>query len=429
MKINKSIILSALLWGLVCPIVNAQVKYLTLDECHSLALKHNAKLKIEKLNVISAQEDKKQAFSGYFPSISGIGMGFNANKGIIKMDLAPGQSMSLLKNGLTAGITATQPVFAGGQIVNGNKLANLNTEVKQLQQIITENEVSLNTETYYWQLVSLKEKLKTLQSLQNMLNQLFLDVDISVKAGIKTHNDILQIQLEQNSIKSKIVNLTSSISLSKQILAQYIGIINEEIDITESISFNTLITSPAQWKVNHKKSIYNTNEYKMLEKNVTAKKLQHKLSIGKNLPTLAIGAGYIYNNFMDKDEAFGLLYATISIPISDWWGGSHNIKKHKTQINISETQLIENSELLEIRMQKVWIELEDAYKQIMIANNSIEQSKENLRIHNDYYKAGTCSMSDLLKAQSLYQQSKDKYVEAYSTYQIKKLEYIQVTGR
>lgn len=429
MRINKSIILSAMLWGLTCPIAYSQVKYLTLEECHNLALKHNAQLKIEKLNIKSAQEDKKQAFTGYFPSVKGSGLGFNANEGIIKMDLAPGQSMSLLKNGLTAGISATQPVFAGGQIANGNKLANLNVEVKQLQQKITQNEVLLTTETYYWQLVLLKEKLNTLQSLQTMLNQLYNDVDIAVKAGIKTKNDLLQIQLEQNAIESNIINITSAISLSKQVLAQYIGIINEDIDISESFSFNTLISSPIQWKVNHKNCIYNTYEYQILEKGVNAQKLQHKLAIGKNLPTLAIGAGYMYNNFMDKDESFGMIFATLSIPISDWWGGSHNIKKHKAQINIAETQLIDNSELLEIRMQKAWIELEDAYKQINIANKSIEQSNENLRIHNDYYKAGTCSMSDLLEAQSLYQQSKDKYVEACSTYQIKKLEYIQATGR
>ena len=38
-------------------------------------------------------------------------------------------------------------------------------------------------------------------------------------------------------------------------------------------------------------------------------------------------------------------------------------------------------------------------------------------------------MSDLLDAQSLYQQSRDKYVEIYAQYEVKKREYLQVTGR
>jgi outer membrane protein len=70
-----------------------------------------------------------------------------------------------------------------------------------------------------------------------------------------------------------------------------------------------------------------------------------------------------------------------------------------------------------------------AYKQILIAKESIEQATENLRISNDQYKNGLEKMSNLLDAQSLLQQSKDKYVDSYAAYQKKCFEYLQVTGR
>lgn len=47
----------------------------------------------------------------------------------------------------------------------------------------------------------------------------------------------------------------------------------------------------------------------------------------------------------------------------------------------------------------------------------------------DYYSAGTATMSELLDAQTLYQQSQDKYVEAYTNYELSKREYLQATGR
>ena len=65
----------------------------------------------------------------------------------------------------------------------------------------------------------------------------------------------------------------------------------------------------------------------------------------------------------------------------------------------------------------------------MIAANSIEQSTENLRLNEDYYNAGTSTMSDLLDAQTLFRQSRDRYAEAWSQYEIKKTEYLQATGR
>jgi outer membrane protein TolC len=78
-------------------------------------------------------------------------------------------------------------------------------------------------------------------------------------------------------------------------------------------------------------------------------------------------------------------------------------------------------------MQHLWNEVEDSYKQLQIAQNSIEQSSENLRLNRNYYKAGISTMSDLLDAQSMYQQSRDKMVENYSQFKLKVLEYTQAT--
>lgn len=95
----------------------------------------------------------------------------------------------------------------------------------------------------------------------------------------------------------------------------------------------------------------------------------------------------------------------------------------------TQNLLADNSALLVIAMQKAWEDLQNAYKQILIARNSIEQSTENLRLNKDYYHAGTTTMSDLLEAQTLFQQSRDKYVETYAQFQIKTVEYLQATGR
>jgi len=56
--------------------------------------------------------------------------------------------MTMMKNGTLAGITALQPVFAGGQIVNGNRLARVGEEVARLQLQLSENDVERQTEAY-----------------------------------------------------------------------------------------------------------------------------------------------------------------------------------------------------------------------------------------------------------------------------------------
>ena len=50
-----------------------------------------------------------------------------------------------MKKGVVGGVSASMPLFTGGQIVNGNKLAKVNIQVNRLQYNQSENEVKLTT--------------------------------------------------------------------------------------------------------------------------------------------------------------------------------------------------------------------------------------------------------------------------------------------
>jgi outer membrane protein TolC len=181
--------------------------------------------------------------------------------------------------------------------------------------------------------------------------------------------------------------------------------------------------------VDHQQALLNTPEYRLLEQNVKSNELQEKLAVGKNLPTVGVGVGYMYDNLMDKDHPFGVAFVSVSVPISGWWGGSHSIKNRKAQTFIAQQTRDDASDLLQINMQHLWDDVKDSYQQILIAHNSIEQSTENLRLNRDHYNAGMITMSDLLEAQSLYQQSRDNLVDVYSQFKIKTLEYKQATAQ
>lgn len=407
--------------------INAQ-RMFTLDECLEEALNNNARLKNAENNLLAAKHSSREAFTKYFPVLSASGGGFMADKGLIQMELQPGTEMSMLKNGIVGGVSAAMPLFAGGQIVNGNRLAEIGVEVSRLQRNQSINEVLLTTEQYFWQVVMLKEKLKTLNALEVQLKRMHDDVQTSVEAGITTRNDLLQVQLRENEIESGRIQVENLLNVSYSLLAQYIGHSKDSIDVAFTM-VDSLPDNPEELYRSPESSLFLTNEYHLLRQNVQIARLQHKLAIGKNLPTVSIGGGYVYDNFMDYDQSFWVGFATISVPLSGWWGGTHDIKKQKLQVRNAENQFSDQSEQLLIRMQHTWNDLNDAFRQVKIAKLSIEQSSENLRLNTDYYASGTCSISDLLDAQTLYRQSRDKYVEAYAQYEVKKREYLQATGR
>ena len=131
--------------------------------------------------------------------------------------------MSMLDKGIIAGIQAIQPVFMGGQIINGNKLAKVGMEASNLQKRTSRNQVLLTSEQYYWQIVTLKEKQHTLDAVSEMLRSLEKDATVAIKAGVAMRNDLLQVQLKQNEIESDKIKLQNGLELSRMVLAQYVS--------------------------------------------------------------------------------------------------------------------------------------------------------------------------------------------------------------
>lgn len=422
-------VLGNLLCLLLVPALSVEAqRSLTLEECSQLALENNARMKNARLDVKGAEEVRKEAFTKYFPSISATGGAFTSDNGMAELALVPGLlEMTMAKNGIMGGVTAVQPVFAGGQILNNNKLAALAVEVSRYQMKQSENEVLLTVEQYYWLHVSLQEKRKTVSLLETLIDNLYKDVEASVRAGVANRNELLQVQLKKNSIASDRLKVDNNLRLSKMLLSQYIGL--PEDDFTVQATLQEPLPSPETYRIDLMSALPTTVAYKLLDKNVEASRLQYKLKVGQNLPSVGIGAGYMYHNILDTDHSFGMIFATVSVPLTDWWGGSHAIRKQKLQLKAAEYTRQDTNEKLLLQMQKLWNELEEAYKQAKISEESVKTAEENVRLSTDYYQVGTETLSDLLNAQSLLQQSRDQYTDDYTNYLIKRTEYLQATGR
>ncbi len=420
------------------PVFSQNNRVYTLEECISGVLDNNLTLRNADNQIAMSEQQSKEAYTKYFPTVSATGGGFVANRGLIEMSMA-GMEMSMAKDGLVAGVTAMQPLFAGGQIVNGNKLAKVGVDVAKLQRRLSQNEIVLRTEQYYWQMVSLKEKLHTLDQLERQLDRMQQDAQNAVEAGVRNRNDLLQVQLRRNEVCTSKIQVANALTVTGDLLAQMMGLPPGTVDVAGRFAMGSdagsrieeypMPESPQQYYQSEETCLALTCEYQLLNRQIDAERLQYRMAVGKNLPSVAVGGGYMYNNVMDKSQNRFVGMLTVSVPVSSWWGGSHNMKRQKIQMANAENDKRNQSEMLVIRMRKAWHDMNDAYRQIFIARESIVQSEENLRLNTDYYEAGTAPISDLLDAQTLFQQSRDKYVESLADYEVKKREYLQTTGR
>lgn len=487
----------ALLVGASALIANsAEAQPITLDSCIRAALTNNQKIKDSEYAVEAAEQQKKEAFTKHFPTVSANVLAMKSANPLMEMDMSQegllsssptynnlmtqaGQVQQLQQaaqagnmeaiqqlqqlqqagvidqltgmqsmmgamegfmpiiqevaeskmNSLdymnTAAITVALPIYAGGRINNGNKLAALGHEVSLYQKDIAVNDVLLKTEQLFWTLQSLVEKEKTVMDFKNLLDTLCRDVNNYIEAGLAQKNDLLKVQMKQNELEANQRKLHNGINLTKRALCQHIGIAyNDSIEF-ETAKFDRLIEASGKTT---SELVENRKEYQLLNKNVEAQELQKKMIRGEYLPQLAvIGAGY-WLDMMDNRSTNALGMVTLSIPISDWWGGSHKIKQQNLKIEQARTQFNDNVELLGLQIQQAQDELDVAGFQISVSEKAVEQAQDNLNDSQNNYQAGVIGMSDLLEAQATLQQAQDNLTEANCNYQIAAAKYLVVTG-
>ena len=99
--------------------VQAQTR-LSIEDCRRMALENSDDIKISSRKVGKAVSDRQAAKTAYFPKISGSAtyayIFENIDMGMVGMEMS-------MKGMYMAGITLQQPVYAGGKIVNANKMA------------------------------------------------------------------------------------------------------------------------------------------------------------------------------------------------------------------------------------------------------------------------------------------------------------------
>ncbi|WP_320053328.1 efflux RND transporter permease subunit [uncultured Acetobacteroides sp.] len=419
-------------------------RHLTLDSCKAIAINNSKTLKQSQQEVLESIEQSKSAFTSYFPVVNATLVAMRAPDYLIKTPAtnlpvydgnpanlaAPTQftyvpGFNVLDKANVAIVRATQPIYAGGRIVNGNKLASLGKEVSLKQKEMSTTEVLVKTEELFWTIIALQEKMKTVEKYQGFLDTLSRDVANMCKAGLTQRNDLLKVQIKQNELQMNRLKLQNAINLSKMALNQQIGLPNET-PIALDCALNQKPTMPQL--ANKQQATANRVEYQLVGKMVEAEKLQKKMIMGDYLPQLALSAEWDYFDINNSSTKQTFAMVSLSIPISDWWGGSKKIKQQQFKIQRSQLKLEETAEKLELQMSQSQNEVTESVSQIQLSEKMVQQSTENFKISNDNYKSGVIGISDLLEAQALLQQTQNELSEKMCNHQIVISKYQQAFG-
>ncbi len=430
---------------------------LTLQECRELALQNNVQVRNSRLDVLSAKAQRSEARAEYFPTVSLSGYGLYAFDPLLEIgisDLAEnaaaatqlaamatsygiGTSYEFLDNAYGASLMATAPLYAGGRIVNGNRLAALGLQSSQLQNSLQERKSVEEVENDYWKVVSLNEKMRTVETLQELLDTLEKDVSSAVAAGLATDSDRRELRLKQNDLKATKSKLRGSIRLAKMNLCNGIGLKYNPYSTMKTDSLPYIddivmadeleLEAPETYWRSEDEILAQREETQLLELSVEAKQLEKKMTRGEVLPQLAAGVSYGYGKIINDGSFNGAVFATLKVPLSDWGKYSRKIKRYDYQVQkaLNEQEYMDGQLLLQIR--QYWLDVTVAWEQVQVAEESVDVSQKDLDETRAHYSAGLVTLSDVLEDETALRQSFDDLTDARIAYREALTSYINLT--
>lgn len=450
-----------LMVGMVEAAVGQAVVQLSLDDCKRMADHNNVAVRNAELDLRAAKAQRQEALAEYFPSVSVMAAGFYALDPMIELGvkdilgtsdftnnlqhyidmIAPQLGINpvytSMQRGLIASVSLMQPVYAGGRIVAGNKLAVLGVEAADLQYRIAERSSDESVEQLYWQVVALVEKQETLSQIHSMLDSIMADVETALSAGLVDRTDFLLVKLKMSELQSGEIALENGLRLAKMNLLNTIGqnytYIRRDSDSIPYIDDITLtsgidsLSNPMDFYVDEELLAEKQYESQLLDIAVKAKRLEKRMALGETLPSVAVGASYGYTNILERGDLNGAVYAVVKVPITDWGKTTRKMERYDYQIEKAqnEQEFLKNQILLQIR--QLWLNANTAWQQMTVAEESVATAQENLNQAVAYYRAGLQSMSDMLQAQTQLQQEKEKYIESCMEYRKALQAYINRT--
>ena len=435
----KKIIIALILYVAVLQQLPAQP--LSLKDCRRLALENNEQVTTANNAVEKAKLDRQIAFAQYLPKVDGsFTMIQLQNQDLL--DIGDVLGLQLQTRGTyLAGINVTLPLYVGGQLTAANRLAAIGQKVSEEQRRKIEMQLIADVDNAYYQLIAVRAKVQMLEAYAQQMQGLYDQVKLAAGVQMATENDLLRITTKQNEVSYQLQKARNGQQLCGLALANIIGTDFEQTIIPTDTVFSSSLSSFADEDFSSRPDLL------LLQQQVKASEVLVKKERSNYLPTLALIGSYSYHDnlklkgelnlpngrSLDYNHTIrgGSPYAMLALklPIFHWGAELKKVKKAKLSLSDSQLQLQQLERSMRVEVHRAVQNVTDAQRMVETAAVGRQQADENLRVMRQKYDNQLCTMTDLLDAQSQWQQARSNLIEAQTQLKIYETEYLRVTGR
>ena len=419
-------------------------RMLTLEECRNLAIQNNKELQISGEKIKMADNEKKAAFTKYFPQLSANGAYMWNQKDINLLDMgALSSSLSSSLGGLAqlpmiqhlmsgvndmqhldvqniwvGNVSLVQPVFMGGKIVNYNQITKFAKQLAESMNNLQLQDLIYKTDETYWQVISLVNKKKLADAYVDLLRKMDSDVTAMIYEGVATEADGLSVKVKLNEAEMAQTKVENGLALTRMLLAQICGLsLEEDLSLADE-KLDNFPVETTQASADLNEAFMNRNDLRSLDLATKIYKRKERIALAEMLPNVALAANYfvtnpnVFNGFKNDFAGMFNVGVMVKVPLSGWWEGTYRRNSAKAETRIKTLEWQDAREKIELQVNQSVYKVNEAGKKLIASSRNMENAEENLRRANFGFEEGVIPALNLMEAQTAWVSARSSLIDA-----------------
>lgn len=332
---------------------------LTLDDCLRIAKEQNLELRQARLSIDNARAGLTEANASYYPNI-GFSTSYRTGGDFADRDISGNYS---------SGLNASYPLYRGGSIRAGSKIANLRIKIAEENYRQKEAEVVLAVKQAFYKILQIQEQIALIENILKRRRENLALIKLNYSVGRENQPNVAQAEASLSQTEYEYFKAKQNLSLAKQELNLLLNQPHADIEIihqNQDIHFPTLDTLM---------QLAQSQRPDIISENYTKKTLEAQLIQARSnyLPTLSLSSSYNLSGqeFLEQSASWSA-GVNLSLPIFN--GFSTLAKVRQAKIALQQAELKINS-----LQNNILAEVSQAYTNWQLAKKNLEVSQKTLQ--------------------------------------------------
>ncbi|WP_455508558.1 TolC family protein [Butyricimonas paravirosa] len=397
---------------------------LTVEEYRAKVLDYNQDIKQSREAVKAAIFALKGVKTGFFPKLQ-----LSGNYSYQIEDVEFMQGVDLKHNNYSAEAALSQNVYAGSMVRKQQEVAKLQKAIARLGEELTTDNVVYAADVSYWTLAANESLFYISQEFVLIVKELDGIVQKRFDEGAISKTDLLMVKTRLKEAELQESTRNMNYQTAMQSFKIMMGApLEERWVIIDSIQKPVVVPSLQPLEVALKRRA----DYQIAVQDFNLTKQQTKIIRSKYLPQFAVGVKETWGTPLinvSGDEKFATVaFAKLSMPIFNWGEKRQNVKQNRAMETSKELAMSKVEDQVKEELANAWVKLNENWKQVEIANSTLEIARENLKLNTFSYNEGKLPILDVLSSQATWLQAYTNVVSANYQYKVAYAEYVRILG-